>query len=110
MTDTKREIEKIINKVRTVEFLHGVPVSLPSETVELLRSGIRKAIDQAVAEERARVEKILSDANYELEEWYSSSERPKTLTHFEANQRNMETRTKIQFLLSSLDEPITDKD
>ena len=47
MTDTKREIEKIINKVRTVEFLHGVPVSLPSETVELLRSGIRGAIAQA---------------------------------------------------------------
>jgi len=59
MTDTKREIEKIINKVRTVEFLHGVPVSLPSETVELLRSGIRGAITQALAEERERVENIL---------------------------------------------------
>jgi len=49
------QIDEIIEKVRTVEFLHGVPVSLPSESVELLRSGIRKAIHQALAEGRERV-------------------------------------------------------
>ena len=55
MTNTEKQIEEIIKKVRTVEFLHGVPVSLPSETVELLRSGIRGAITQALAEDRERV-------------------------------------------------------
>jgi len=49
------QIDEIIEKVRTVEFLHGVPVSLPSETIELLRSGIRGAIAQTLAEERERV-------------------------------------------------------
>ena len=55
MTNTENQIEEIINKVRTIEFLHGVPVSLPSETIELLRSGIRRAINQARAEERERM-------------------------------------------------------
>ena len=55
MTYIEKQIEEIINKVRIVEFLHGVPVSLPSETVELLRSGIRGAITQTLAEERERV-------------------------------------------------------
>ena len=49
------QIDEIIEKVRTVEFLHGVPVSLPSETIELLRSGIRGAITQTLAEEREQL-------------------------------------------------------
>ena len=49
------QIDEIIEKVRTVEILHGVPVSLPSETIELLRSGIRGAITQTLAEEREQL-------------------------------------------------------
>lgn len=46
-------IKEIVEKVRYVEFLHGVPVELPSETKELLRSGIRAALlykDQKIQE------------------------------------------------------------
>ena len=71
---------------------------------------IENLISKAIAEERERVMKILSAENYKLEEWYSSSERPDTLTHFEANQRNMKTRNKIQDLLSSLGKPFIDKE
>ena len=73
------------------------------------RLALSSEIDQAIAEERERVVGILSDENYKLEEWYSSSERPDTLTHFEANQRNMENRNKIQDLLYPLDKPLTNK-
>jgi len=55
MNNTEKQIDEIIEKVRTVEFLHGVPVSLPSETIELLRSGIRGAITQTLAEEREQL-------------------------------------------------------
>jgi len=48
------------------------------------------------------VREILSNENYKLEEWYSSAERPATLTHFEANQRNMKTRNKIQARIDEL--------
>ena len=49
---TEKEIDKIVAKVRYVEFLHGVPVELPSETKELLRSGIRQALSLARSEAR----------------------------------------------------------
>jgi len=68
-----------------------------------IRRFLSDKLDQTLAEERARVRGILRDENYKLEEWYSSSERPDTLTHFEANQRNMKTRNEIQDLLASLD-------
>ena len=68
-----------------------------------LKTAIIKTIQQFIEEERERVTGILSAENYKLEEWYASSERPDTLTHFEANQRNMKTRNEIQVLLSSLD-------
>ena len=48
------------------------------------------------------VREIVMKENYELEEWYASSERPNTLTHFQASQKNMETRNKIIDLLSTL--------
>ena len=68
---------------------------------------LSSSITQAIAEERERVRGILSAENYKLEEWYSSSERPDTLTHFEANQRNMKTRNEIQVLLASIDKSLT---
>ena len=61
------------------------------------------SIQQALAEERERVTGILSAENYKLEEWYASSERPDTLTHFEANQRNIKTRNEIQVIIDPLD-------
>ena len=42
--DTEEKIKQIVEKVRYVEFLHGVPVELPNRTKELLRSSIREAI------------------------------------------------------------------
>jgi len=74
------------------------------------RLGYEAGRSEAVAKERKRVWGIISAENYKLEEWYSSSERPDTLTHFEANQRNMKTRNKIQDLLSSLGKPFIDKE
>jgi len=60
-----KQIEEIINKVRIVEFLHGVPVSLPSETVKLLRSGIRGAIAQAGQEGYKRGVKAVELPTYD---------------------------------------------
>ena len=67
-----------------------------------------KIIKHLTAERTAlltELRKILSDENYKLEEWYSSAERPDTLTHFEANQRNMKTRNEIQARLDELINP-----
>lgn len=62
-------IVEIVERVRYVEFLRGVPVELPSETKELLRSGIRKALaqkDKEVAEAvKAERERIINLAEGE---------------------------------------------
>jgi len=95
----EKQIDEIIEKVRTVEFLHGVPVTLPSETIELLRSGIRGAITQALAEERERVREEIEG---------------RRLNPAKINQERLaEYHTHndlINDLLSSLDKPLTDKD
>ncbi len=78
----------------------------PKEFTREIESFLFTLITQALAEERERVVGILSVENHKLEEWYSSSERPGTLTHFEANQRNMKTRNEIEQLISfPLDNP-----
>jgi len=45
---------------------------------------------------------IVIDENYKLEEWYANTERPKNLTRFEANQRNMKTRNEITHAIKNL--------
>lgn len=52
-------IEKIVASVNSVEFLHGVPVSLPSATIELLRSGIRNALRSLLSQHTEAVVKEL---------------------------------------------------
>lgn len=47
-----KEVEKMVENVASVcdevQFLHGVPVSLPSETKALLRGRIREALRTAI--------------------------------------------------------------
>jgi len=87
------------------------PLLLQPEAVVWYEEILIETIAQALAEERERVVGILSAENYKLEEWYSSSERPDTLTHFEANQRNMKTRNEIEQLISfPLDKPLPEKE
>ena len=85
----------------------GTEIVMPTKELKEVAYAISlyfsSLIHQAIAEERERMRGILSAENYKLEEWYSSSERPDTLTHFEANQRNMKTRNEIKDLLSLLD-------
>jgi len=68
---------------------------------EEVKDFLSTSIAQSIAEERERVVGIVIDENYELEEWYISSLRPDALTPFEANQRNMKTRNKIEQLILS---------
>jgi len=117
MTPTEKQIEEIIEKVRTVEFLHGVPVSLPSETIELLRSGIRGAIQQAIAEERERVrgeiEKEIA-IHKELESQYVGGIEEiiamQSLTHIPHGAKTANPHTfvieQLHNLLSSLNTPL----
>jgi len=78
--------------------------------VQIVKDFLTTKIAQAIAEERARMRGILSDENYKLEEWYCSSLRPTTLTHYEANQRNMKTRNEIEQLISFPQDKLTDKE
>ena len=55
--DTEEKIKQIVEKVRYVEFLHGVPVELPNRTKELLRSSIREAISSRDTYWKERVKK-----------------------------------------------------
>lgn len=57
--DTEEWIGKIVEKVRYVEFLHGVPVELPSRTKELLRSGIREALTSRDTYWKKEIEKAV---------------------------------------------------
>ena len=62
--DTEEKIKQIVEKVRYVEFLHGVPVELPNRTKELLRSSIREAIssrDTYWKEREAKKDDLLDD-------------------------------------------------
>ena len=117
---TQRRLEEFDKRTDMPERFEDVEQSLYSDEIypeseyELsltkLEEFIATSIKQALAEERERVRGILSVENYKLEEWYSSSERPDTLTHLEANQRNMKTRNEIEQLISfPLDKPLTDK-
>lgn len=81
-------IVEIVERVRYVEFLRGVPVELPSETKELLRSGIRKALtekdkqrEEAVAEARREchklsIGKVVNECE-EMEELYKKDRLPR---------------------------------
>ena len=65
---------------------------LKKTLTDIYKSGLQRAVDE------------IRKAHYELEEWSGSVERPKNLTHFEANQKNMEMRNR---LMSILQEEIT---
>lgn len=56
-------------------------------------------LDLAIKQTEERIVEIIRNENYKLEEWYSSAERPREITHFDANQKNMETRNKILTLI-----------
>lgn len=56
-------------------------------------------LDLAIKQTEERLVEIIRNENYKLEEWYSSAERPREITHFDANQKNMETRNKILNLI-----------
>lgn len=58
--DTEAEIEQIVERVRYVEFLHGVPVELPSRTKELLRSSIRESLTSRDTYWKERVRVLVS--------------------------------------------------
>ena len=105
MNTTHTKIDQLGDKVALI-FLTGSPLLLAiknnKEAQQQLSEGLI-AFKSAVLEKRNKeVMDILSKANYEQEEWYASSERPDTLTHFEANQINMKTRNKIQDLLTDI--------
>ena len=57
-------VEEIVSTVETVEFLHGVPVNLPSQYKADLQGVARKALqaqrDAGAGEERERIIKNLS--------------------------------------------------
>lgn len=64
-------ITHIVDKVKTVEFLHGVPVELPNETKIILRQSIREALHSYTADrerevreaERKRIEEAMAHAH-----------------------------------------------
>ena len=70
--DTEVQIEQIVEKVRTVEFLHGVPVELPNRTKELLRSGIREALSSRDTywKERVNGMKLTQTKNETDVDWF----------------------------------------
>ncbi len=73
--DIEVEIEQIVEKVRTVEFLHGVPVELPNRTKELLRSGIREAL---TSRDTYWKESVVTVGNIQCENGYALA-----IKHFE---------------------------
>ena len=60
-TSNEDLIVEIVERVRYVEFLRGVPVELPSETKELLRSGIRKALTEKDKQREEAVAEALAE-------------------------------------------------
>ena len=64
MTTTDKSVEEIVEEVASVcdevEFLHGVPVKLPSQTKALLRGKVREAI-KAERQKREEVVEILAE-------------------------------------------------
>jgi len=60
MTQTNEErVEYVASVCDEVEFLHGVPVKLPSHTKALLRGRIREALEANTADTLARVREIV---------------------------------------------------
>jgi len=69
---------------------------LHSETLfDFMQEEITKAIQQAVKDRDAEIREMVVSEHYKLEEWYSSAERPDTISHYKANQKNIETRNAI---------------
>lgn len=64
-------IVEIVERVRSVEFLRGVPVELPSETKKLLRSGIRKALTEKDKEKEEAVREAKERIFGEIEQFKS---------------------------------------
>lgn len=87
----KKEIIAWMNK--------GIP---DGKTIPDFESMLDDFLTSHTTELIERIEEIVTKENYELEEWYSSAERSENLTHFEANQKNMETRNKITAKLKQL--------
>ena len=73
--DTEVQIEQIVEKVRTVEFLHGVPVELPNRTKELLRSGIREALSSRDTYWKERVDRAFVILDTNIQELVTYEER-----------------------------------
>ena len=102
-----REFDELLSHFKQVSEINNSNTSVnhmrrrTNTELELeLKSLFITHTNQLLEKRNKEVINILSKTNYEQEEWYASSERPDTLTHFEANQINIRTRNKIQELLT----------
>lgn len=112
ITKILEEVERLLEELENINFNQGFNSANGQDNLnspiyayrkkEELTTLLFQALTSAITAERERCEKIVMDENYVLEEWYISSLRPDTITHFDANQRNMATRTRIQEAISNL--------